>query len=312
MTTPTPAQAPAQHQNVLALVKKDCVDIVAAKVREFQQNGELALPPDYSPDNAIKAAWLALQATVDKDGLPVLQVCTKDSIANSLLDMVVQGLNPAKKQCYFIAYGKTLVCQRSYFGDMALAKRVRPDCDIYFGVVYQGDEFEYQMERGLKRITKHVQKIGNVKPENIVAAYCVIEDAKGLLCTEVMTIDQIRKSWQQSKTYRADGGGVHQKFPDQMALRTVIRRACKAIVNSSSDNYLLLERVNRADELSAEAEIDADAAANANGEIIDTNATPMTAKPPTAEPPTTTAAAPPQEGDARKKVRQTTLDGPDF
>jgi recombination protein RecT len=39
----------------------------------------------------------------------VLQACTRDSIANALLDMAVQGLNPAKKQGYFIAYGKQLV-----------------------------------------------------------------------------------------------------------------------------------------------------------------------------------------------------------
>jgi len=105
--------------NQLALVKKDTVDIVAAKVREFQERGELDLPPNYSPENAMKSAWLILQNTFDKNKKPVLHACTKDSIANSLLDMIVQGLNPAKKQCYFIAYGNQLVCQRSYFGTMA-------------------------------------------------------------------------------------------------------------------------------------------------------------------------------------------------
>lgn len=45
---------------------------------------------------------MTLQSMTDKNRKPALTVCTKDSIANSLLDMVVQALNPVKKQCYFI------------------------------------------------------------------------------------------------------------------------------------------------------------------------------------------------------------------
>ena len=106
----------------LALIKKDVVDVVGKKAQEFVSRGELHLPPNYSVENAMKSAWLILQNTVDKDKKPVLQNCTKDSIANALLDMAVQGLNPAKKQGYFIAYGRQLVFQRSYFGTMAVTK----------------------------------------------------------------------------------------------------------------------------------------------------------------------------------------------
>ena len=38
----------ANQSNVIALVKKDTVDIVAAKVREFQERGELHFPTNYS------------------------------------------------------------------------------------------------------------------------------------------------------------------------------------------------------------------------------------------------------------------------
>ena len=86
----------ANKGNVLSLVKKDTVDIVAAKVREFQERGELHFPPNYSAENAMKAAWLKLQETTDRNGKPALQVCTKDSIANALLKMVVYGLTPLK------------------------------------------------------------------------------------------------------------------------------------------------------------------------------------------------------------------------
>src|SRR5690606_24667209 len=106
----------------LALVKKDTVDVVAEKVRQFQERGEIHFPTNYSPENALKSAWLVLQETKDKNGKPVLQSCTKNSIANALLNMVVQGLTPAKQQGYFIAYGQQLVFQRSYFGTMAVTK----------------------------------------------------------------------------------------------------------------------------------------------------------------------------------------------
>lgn len=295
--------------------KKDTIDaIVAQKVRHFVETGELALPANYSAENAMKSAWLALQTTVDREKRPALKVCTKESIANALLDMVIQGLNPAKRQCYFIVYGDQLVCQRSYFGDEALVLRVKPDGKIWYGVVYKGDDFEYQMERGLRKITKHVQQIGNIKPENITAAYCVIEGQDGqVIHTEIMTIDQVHKSWQQSKTYKANGDGPHNNFPDQMCLRTVIRRACKAIINSSSDDYLLLERVNRAEEIAAETEIESEVEEKANGEVIDTEAKPVPAEFQVSETESESAPAPKTAtSKTQEQAKQEQLRAPGF
>ncbi|MBE3586542.1 MAG: recombinase RecT [Thermoanaerobacter sp.] len=255
--------------NTLALLKKDTVDVVAAKIRQFQQSGELHLPANYSAENAMKSAWLILQSTVDKNGKPALEVCTKDSIANALLDMVVQGLNPAKKQCYFIVYGNKLVCQRSYFGSMHVIKEVAGAKDIYASVVYKGDEFEYEIKRGKKHVLKHVQKIENVSNDNIIAAYCVIEFEDGREYTEIMTIDQIKQAWRQSQLYKDNGNGTHQKFTDQMAMKTVINRACKAYINSSNDSHLFLRSFNRSNEIITEEEVAQEIAENANGEIID-------------------------------------------
>lgn len=264
------ATAQAPNKVELALIKRDVVDVVAERIRHFQENKELMLPPNYSAENAIKAAWLAIQATTDKDGKPALEVCTKDSIANSLLDMVVQGLTPSKQQCYFVVYGKKLVCLRSYFGSMALVKRILPESEIWYGVVYEGDEFEYTIERGRKRILTHTQRIENVKPDKILAAYCVIEPGGDRPpYTEIMTIDQIKVAWQQGQTYREGKLSVHTQFPDQMALKTVINRACKYVINSSSDDYLLLQHANRGEEIAAEVEFEEEVRSQANGEIID-------------------------------------------
>lgn len=258
-------------ENTLALMKKDVVDVVTERVRKFMEHGELDLPPNYSPENALKSAWLILQSTQDKDKRPALEVCTKDSIANALLDMVVQGLNPAKKQGYFIVYGNKLVFQRSYFGSMAVAKEAAGARDIYAQVVYKGDEFLYEINRGRKKVLKHVQNIDNVDPANIIAAYCVIEfgDERPDY-TEIMTINQIRKAWSKSKMNPDKEGSTHKEFPDQMAMKTVINRACKAYINSSDDSNLVLKRhFNRTDEELVEQEVADEINANANGEYID-------------------------------------------
>jgi len=255
--------------NTLALIKKDVVDVVGKKVQEFVSRGELHLPPNYSVENAMKSAWLILQNTVDKDKRPVLQVCTKDSIANSLLDMAVQGLNPAKKQGYFIAYGKQLVFQRSYFGTMAVTKRVAGAREIFAEIVYKGDEFEYEILNGNKYITKHVQRIENVAPDNIVAAYCTIVFDDDRQFTDIMTWQEIQKAWSKSKMNPEKEGSTHKEFAQEMCRKTVINRACKRYLNSSDDGSLLMYHVNRADEVAAEAEVEAEIAENANQELID-------------------------------------------
>lgn len=269
--------------NELALVKKDTVDIVAAKVREFQERGELMFPPHYSPENAMKSAWLILQTTQDKNHVSVLQSCTRDSIANSLLDMVVQGLNPAKKQGYFIAYGKSLTFQRSYFGTMAVTKRVTDAKEINANVIYEGDDVAYEMENGKIVNLKHKQQFGNINKEKIMGAYCVLVLSDDSTYTELMTIDEIRKAWSKSKMWGSGAtekkGGTHDEFRQEMAKKTVINRACKKFMNASDDSSLVITHFRDSDERAAEAETEDEIQANANGEIIDVDMKPRVAVP---------------------------------
>ena len=261
-------------QTALALIKKDVVDVVAKKVEGFIAAGELHLPANYSPDNAMKAAWLILQETLDKDKKPVLTACSKDSIANALLDMVVQGLSPAKKQGYFIAYGSKLTFQRSYFGTAAVAMRALGCLEPRAEVVYQKDEFEYEITRTGKVVTKHSQKLENIDPKAITAAYCVIEwpGDKKPAYTEIMTMAQIKQSWKMSKMNPDAADSTHNKYPDQMAKRTVINRACKLLINATNDHDLVIETFNRTDQTIAEAELEEEAGLLANRDVIDIEA----------------------------------------
>ena len=247
----------------------DIVKDVEKTLQGYTEHGELVIPENYSIENSLKSAWLVLQETVNKDKQPVLQSCSQPSIANALLDMAVQGLNPGKKQCYFIAYGRKLLCQRSYFGAMVVAERVANATDIWAEVVYTGDVFEYEIGHNRKVVTKHTQKLSNVGGK-IQAAYCVVEfgdDKPGY--TEIMTMEQIQKAWDKSKANTALASSTHSTFPDEMCKRTVINRACKKLINSSSDSNLFIKHFNRSDEEQTEGEVTEEIAENANKDLLE-------------------------------------------
>lgn len=273
----------------VGIVKADTVDVVAAKVRKFQENGELHFPANYSPENAMKSAWLCIQETKDRNGRPALEVCTKTSIANSLLNMVVQGLNPAKKQCYFIVYGNQLTLQRSYFGAIHIAKTVDPSIeDVTAHVVYEDEleSFDIQTVDGYDVVVGH-RKNPFRKPgsSEIVGAYATVIYSDGRRRSTVMSMADIKKAWSMSKAgaIRSDGelnpASTHAKFTEEMAKKTVINRACKAIINTSDDSTLLMKAYRETDADIAEAEAQEEIQANANqapllvdndtGEVID-------------------------------------------
>lgn len=256
--TPAANNAPAKAGSSPNIVAQ-----VGNNVRQYLEKGTLFLPENYSPENALKSAWLTLQEGT------ALTSCTQPSIANALLDMVVQGLNPAKKQCYFISCGNKLVCQRSYFGDIALAERVNPGSEVYYSVVYDADDFEYDIHLGKKRITKHKQTPANIDPSKIIGAYCGMVNADGEdMGADYMPIDRIKKSWAMSKTYKeGQTTGPHGQFSEEMILRTVIRHRCKPIINGSNDQ-MLVDAMRRSQEDRTEAELDEQIALNGNGAVL--------------------------------------------
>ena len=280
------------------------MEAITKRVQQFINNGELTLPADYSPENAMKSAWLMLQETVDRDKRPALQVCTRESVYNALLGMAVQGLNPDKKQCYFIVYGNKLMCQRSYFGSMHVAKMVDPDIvDIYAQTVYADDEFEYEIRHGKEVVTKHVQKLQNINPDKIIGAYATIVYKDGRELSTVMTFDQIKQAWKQSQMKPVDdkgnikAGSTHDKFTADMCKKTVINKACKYVINSSSDKSIVGRFAREMDAELKEAEIDQEITDNANQEFIDIDYTVTDATEATTDPEPEPAQEPPADDD---------------
>lgn len=244
---------------------------VLSRIEQFQKDGSMILPKNYSVENHMKSAWLALQEVEDKEHHKALQICTKESIANSLLDMVLQGLSVSKKQGYFIVYGNKLIFQRSYFGTIALAKRAGGMVsEPVANVIYEGDDFLYEIDPKTAKvaIVKHSQKLENIDNSKIKGAYALVTLADGTTQVTIMSMQQIRAAWGQGAT--KGNSPAHKNFAEEMAKKTVIGRACKTIINSSDDAWLYDGKEDDAD--SDKASIQRDAAQHSDVQIIDTTA----------------------------------------
>jgi recombination protein RecT len=224
-----------EETNLSKKEESGIVNDVLLKIKKFEQYGELKIPKDYNAENALKSAYLILTDLKDRDNKPVLTSCTKESIANSLLDMVVQGLSPLKKQCAFVSFGGKLTLVREYPGNIALAKRFGGVKSVTANVIYAGDEFEYSIDSktGIKMVTKHVQKLENIDKE-IKGAYATLILNDDSTYVDIMSIMQIKMSWLQG--FAKGQSPAHKSFTGEMAKKTVISRACKLFVSSSDDS----------------------------------------------------------------------------
>ncbi|MFS7206673.1 recombinase RecT [Carnobacterium divergens] len=221
-----------------ALIQKDITDQVNGKLVDLKKEG-LMLPDNYSASNALKSAFFAMTNSTNGN---LLEKCSKESIANTLLDMVVQGLTPAKTQCYFIPYGNNLKLNRSYFGTQAVVKRLTNVTDIWANVIYKGDDFVLEIDKGREKLVQHDTKFEN-RDNEIIGAYAIVEKTDGTQVLTTMTRKEIDSSWSNAKTKN-----VQNKFPQEMAKRTVINRAAKAFINTSDDSDLLTEAINKTTE----------------------------------------------------------------
>ncbi|MDT0912012.1 RecT family recombinase [Staphylococcus pseudintermedius] len=250
------------------LEEKNVSDNVLNKVRVLEAQGNLELPVDYSPSNAMKQAWL--QISQDNK----LMACNDVSKANALLDMVTQGLNPAKGQCYFIPYGDKMQLQRSYHGNIMMLKRDAGAKDVVAQVIYDGDTFKQELDSvGRIKSIKHEQDFFNINKDKIIGAYCtIIFDDNRENYIEIMTMDQIKQAWMQSPMIKDEAAlnrsKTHNNFKEEMAKKTVINRAAKRYINSSTDEGLL-QFAKESEQRQRKEVLDAEVAENANKELLD-------------------------------------------
>lgn len=221
------------------VVKTDVGQQVIDRVDQLCKVG-FTMPSDYNYVNAIKAAMLMLPDIKDKNQRSALEVCKdNNSIQTALFRMAVKGLDATKKQCYLIIRGDKLCMEESYFGVCLQARRVSKFYEPIANIIYKGDVFKFEVnpETGRKAIVEHTQTLESIESGEMIGAYSIVVNDKGEKDVEIMTMTQIKKSWNKSSSQQQL---VHKEFPDQMAKRTVIKRAAKMLVNSAlGDNSIV-------------------------------------------------------------------------
>lgn len=223
---------------------KRVINQAISQYTEMIENKAFDLPENYSYKNAIQQTRYLLTKPAESgknQGKAIVDFCTPQSILQSVMEMAQKGLNPDKKQCYFIPYGNTCTLSVSYQGNVALAKRNGEDIGETYGyAVYKNDEFEleFNIKKGVFEIKKYVPKVAEWKKSDIVGAFAIITDKKGeVKYTEYMTMEQIKSAWAMGA---AKGNSpAHRNFPDQQAIKSVKSRAVKSFVNTADDSEIV-------------------------------------------------------------------------
>jgi recombination protein RecT len=228
------------NANKLVSMERNISERVANRVQELVKSGRINLPANYSVGNALSSAWLTLQNVKDPQGRRALEVCTKESVANALLDMAIMGLNPAKKQGYFIPYGDQMAWFTSYFGKCAVVKRLKGiETEPVATIIYEGDEIELAFnELGEEYVKFHKTTWQNKQKGVRVGAYATVKQGN-IIRSAVMTRAEIKEAW--TKNPSPKNKRDHVEFEGEFMKRTVINRLVKMIIQTSNDDDLLAE-----------------------------------------------------------------------
>lgn len=271
--------AEAGKQQAGLVVNNAFVDGLVSQLQTKEKYG-LTFPKDYNYQNELMGAYLILKETQDANKKPVLESCSQVSIANTLMDMVTLGVSMQKKQCYPVAYGGKLQCQISVYGNTCIARRYGLK-NIDAMCIYDGDTFTYHIENARIVIDEHKQDFLHINKDKIIGAYAIVTMDDGSKYVELMNMDMIKQAWKQGYGYKENGSGTHQKFTDQMAMKTVKNRALKYIIRTYgtqavSDAYDNFEETETDDRVVMDVQHDIAENANSEDFIVDSPAVEVT------------------------------------
>lgn len=200
---------------------------------EFKHEIARALPGHMKPDRMIRVAVTTMLR------VPKLAKCDQASFFNAMLTLSQLGLEPDGRHAHLIPFENRkagiVECQLiiDYKGLVKLIMQIGQVSRIHADVVREEDEFEY--DRG--SVTKHKPNF-RVARGKVYAVYCIITMKDGTEKCEVMTRDDVEAIRKRS---RSGSNGPWVTDWDEMAKKTVFRRASKWVPISSEKVALALE-----------------------------------------------------------------------
>lgn len=205
-----------------------------SQLTEMRPQFAAALPAQIPADRFMRTMATAVQLNPD------LLECDRKSLLLAGLRAANDGLLPDGREGAFVIFrdNKAKV-KRAQWMPMyqGLLKKVRNSgqlATITAEVVYERDSFDYQL--GDEPRISHKPALGERgKP---VAVYAIVRTKDGGVYREVMTVDQIERIRQVSRSGENEAGPWTQFWPE-MARKTVIRRLYKFLPSSTDlDSYL--------------------------------------------------------------------------
>lgn len=273
---------------------QDDLEKIISRLRDSIQTGGTPVPPGYDFETALKA--VRRQLSEDRGEGPDWQSGSPTSLANALYDMVTLGLSLEDKSCYLFRKSRKspqYVLRRSYYGTQKVVRELYPDCRIFAAAVYDGEQFSLgKFVNGRPEAIVHYPDLACINNGRIVASYAVITDRDDrVIGYGILNAAAI-------ETIRSGRGGMNEvwnSYPEEMAKKSAINRACKSLVNAIPSNLrtrhgdMMISSFNRTndyvDDIDSESPV-AQAPAMAGGNVEETsNPTPAPAPEPALQQP---------------------------
>lgn len=177
-----------------------------------------------SPER-FKRSALAFLARPESSYL--VEKCSKGSIYGALMNAAAAGLelHPALGQAYLVPRGGEAQLQVGYKGLIALAARHPKIAGVDAGVIREGDTYEL-----VEGTQPRLEIRRTLTPGDWIAAYAVTHYADGVSVPTVMgraEIESHRDRFSDAWKRGGKGAEVWKQNPEEMAKKTVLRRAAK-------------------------------------------------------------------------------------
>ena len=203
------------------------------QLQEFKPTLAQALPAGIAADRFMRVTMTAVQLQ------PELLDCERRSLFLACLRAANDGLMPDGREGAFVVYKdkkrntKTVSWLPMYFGLLKKVRNTGELISISANVVYERDHFDYEL--GDEERIVHKPAVGERgKP---IAAYAIAKLKGGGIEREVMDAEAIRQVQAVSRATSEES--PWNKWPDEMARKTVIRRLYKRLPSSTEmDRYL--------------------------------------------------------------------------
>ena len=189
--------------------------------KESLDNFRMALPQHVMPE---RLARLAL--TEIKNKLALVN-CDRQTLYGAIIEAGQLGLDiGVRGQCWLVPFKNKVNLMIGYQGLVDLAWRSAKISSLVTGIVWGGDEFDYEL--GTRRFVHHKPALDQdlTDPENIVAAYAIIDPLPlgGNPMIDVMSKLGIERLRNRSK---AKGSGPWVTDYPEMAKKCPLRRLLK-------------------------------------------------------------------------------------